>query len=135
MSYNKPLPRLDLLTTPFWDLARQKTLALQTCKNCGHQHLPPSPVCPQCLSSEQEWKSASGRGVLEAHAQFHRAYWPGFAEELPYSSAIIRLEEGPLMAANLVGDPSKAKSGANVCVVFETVTEDLTLPRFKIVPD
>ena len=135
MSYTKPLPRLDPLTKTFWDLARQNTLAIQTCNNCGHQHLPPSPVCSQCLSPDQEWKPASGRGVLEAHAQFHRAYWPGFVEDLPYSSAIIRLEEGPLMAANLVGDTTGARSGAKVFVVFQAVTEDLTLPRFQIVPD
>ena len=133
MTYAKPLPKIDPLTAPFWELARRNILALQSCCACGDVHLPPSPVCPKCLSAEQEWKPAAGYGVLEAYGEFHRAYWGGFADDLPYSSAIIRLDEGPLMASNLVGSQERAKVGAKVVVRFDQVTETLTLPRFEIV--
>ena len=33
---------------------------LQTCNACSHQHVPESPVCPQCLSADQDWLPASG---------------------------------------------------------------------------
>ncbi len=131
MSYNKPLPKLDPLTTPFWEHARRNILALQTCRACNDAHLPPSPVCPKCLSTDQDWKPASGRGVLEAYAEFHRAYWPGFNDDIPYSSAIVRLEEGPLMATNLVGDTTNARVGKAVEVVFDKVSPELTLPKFR----
>ncbi len=135
MSYAKPRPRIDPLTAPFWENARRNILSLQVCTACGDKHLPPSPVCPKCLSSDQDWRPASGGGVLEAYGEFHRAYWNGFADDLPYSSAIVRLDEGPLMATNLVGETSAAKVGAKVRVVFDVVADDLTLPRFELTGD
>jgi len=105
---------------------------VQVCGNCGDAHFPPSPVCPECLSDAQDWKPVSGRGTLESWVEFHRAYWPGFAAELPYSACLVRLAEGPLLISNLVGDTTSAKLGAAVHVVFETVTETLSLPKFAL---
>jgi len=132
MSYNKPLPRIDSLNKPFWDAARGEKLVIQACDDCGDMRFPPSPVCPKCLSGAQSWKPASGKGTLESWADFHRAYWPGFNDALPYRVCLVRLEEGPLLASNLVGDSDAAKLGAAVRVVFEKVTEEITLPKFVL---
>ena len=42
----KPLPKIDTLTRPFWDLAKDHKLAVQVCHACGDRHFPASPVCP-----------------------------------------------------------------------------------------
>ena len=132
MSYTKPLPKIDPLNKPFWDAARQKRLVVQCCPACGDTRFPPSPVCPKCLNGAQTWKDASGRGTLQSWVEFHRAYWDGFRNELPYPVCLVQLEEGPLLVSNLVGDSGKARLGAPVRVVFEAVTEEVTLPKFTL---
>jgi len=132
MSYNKPLPRIDTLNKPFWDAAREAKLVIQCCDACGDLRFPPSPVCPKCLSAAQSWTPASGKGTLESWVDFHRAYWGGFNDALPYRVCLVRLEEGPLLVSNLVGDAGAAKLGAAVQVVFEPVTDEVTLPKFAL---
>ncbi len=128
MGYDKPLPDITPLTAGFWDHARRHRLAMQVCTDCSDVHFPASPVCPKCLSDAQEWRAVSGRGRLESWVEYHRAYWPGFARDLPYRVCLVKLEEGPLMISNLVGE--QPEIGDPVMVVFEMVTEDITLPKF-----
>ena len=130
--YNKPLPKITPLSKPFWDHARARRLALQTCDSCGDVHFPEAQRCPKCLHAAQSWKVASGRGTLEGWAEFHRAYWDGFGSDLPYRACVVRLAEGPIIVSNLVGDSSKAKLGAPVHTVFEDVTDEVTLPKFSL---
>lgn len=132
MGYDKPLPRIDTLNQPFWDAAKQNRLVVQCCTACGDTRFPPSPVCPQCLSPKQTWKQSSGRGTLQSWVAFHRAYWDGFKADLPYQVCLVQLEEGPLLVSNLVGSDEKAKLGAPVRVVFEPVTDEITLPKFTL---
>jgi uncharacterized protein len=126
--YGRPLPEITPLTEGFWAHARQHRLAMQVCTTCGDVHFPASPVCPKCLSDAQEWRPVSGRGRLESWVEFHRAYWPGFAADLPYRVCLVKLDEGPLMISNLIGE--QPEIGDAVRVVFETVTEDIALPKF-----
>lgn len=128
----RPLPQLTPLSKPFWDLAAQSIFALQVCEDCGDARLPPSPVCPRCLSENQTWKPSSGRGTLESWADFHRAYWEGFKDELPYRVCLVRLDEGPIIISDLAGDPAKAKIGARLHVAFEPLSEGILLPKFAI---
>jgi uncharacterized OB-fold protein len=133
MSYDKPLPKIDELNRGFWDNARAGILSVQHCKACGDKRYPPSPVCPKCLSPDQDWLAVSGQGTLESWVDFHRAYWDGFKGDLPYRVCLVRLAEGPVMVSNLVGPSENARMGAKVEVVFDAVTEDVTLPKFKMV--
>jgi len=131
-AYNKPLPKITPLTKPFWDYARAGRLAVQICRVCGDLRFPPSPVCPACLSDDQAWRVTSGRGTLESWVDFHRAYWPAFTDDLPYRVCLVRLNEGPVLVSNLLGDSRNAKLGAPVHVVFDKVTDDITLPKFQL---
>ena len=133
MSYNKPLPKIDPVNQGVWDNAKAGKLSVQSCKACGDKRYPASPVCPKCLSSDQEWVSVSGKGTLESWVDFHRAYWDGFKEDLPYRVCLVKLAEGPVMVSNLVGPSDNAKVGAAVEVMFDAVTEDVTLPKFRMV--
>ena len=48
--------------------------------------------------------------------------------------AIVELDEGPRMMTNLVGivsDPAKITIGMAVEVVFEDVSPEIALPRFR----
>ncbi|BBK32331.1 hypothetical protein EDC65_1129 [Stella humosa] len=131
-AYDKPLPKIDTLTRPFWELAKDEKLAVQLCNDCGDRHFPASPVCPKCLSKDQGWEVVSGRGTLFSWVTFHRAYWNGFAKDLPYDVCLIELDEGPFFVSNLVDAGGEAAVGARVEVVFEPITDEITLPKFKL---
>jgi hypothetical protein len=52
----------------------------------------------------------------------------------PYVIAMVELEEGPRLMTNLVGvvaDPARLRIGMAIEVVFEDVTPEVTLPRFR----
>jgi len=132
--YAKPLPRIDPLIQPFWDHVHAGRLAVQACDDCGDRHFPPGPICPHCNSDRQSWQAVSGRGTLESWVAFHRAYWPGFKDELPYDACLVRLAEGPLLVSTLVGGTEGARLGAAVEVVFDQVTESVTLPKWRLTP-
>jgi len=75
----------------------------------------------------------SGRGTLHTFTVAHRGQ-KGFPLGPPYVIAIVELEEGPRLMTNLVGvepDPAQIRIGMPVEVVFEDVSPEIALPRFR----
>ena len=53
-------------------------------------------------------------------------------EDVPYTVAVIRLEEGVQLMSNLIGcAPAQIRCDMDVEVVFDDVTKEFTLPKFK----
>ena len=130
--YAKPLPRITPDNGPFWEAARRHELRLQRCLDCGRVWYPPAPVCPSCLSDRHEWAPMSGRGTISSFVVFHKAWFPAFANETPYAVVQVELEEGPRLTANLVDvPPGEIRVGMPVTVVFDDITSDVTIPRFR----
>ncbi|HIA15853.1 MAG TPA: hypothetical protein EYN72_03585 [Dehalococcoidia bacterium] len=129
--YQKPTPEINDENRAFWEGCRQGELRVQKCSNCGHiRHL--SPACPQCLKAEHEWVAASGRGTVYSWIVVHQRYNRAFEEDLPYNVTIVELDEGPRMVTSLVDvENQDIKAGKPVEVVFDRVTEEITLPKFK----
>ena len=128
----KPLPRITPDNKPFWDGCRRHELLLAECNSCHKVHLPPGPCCPFCFSDDVGWREASGRGTISAWTVVHREWFEAFRADLPYNAAQIELEEGPRLTANIVNiDNSDLTVGLAVEVVFDDVTNELTLPRFQ----
>ena len=130
--YRKPLPRVTADNRPFWDATKRHELALQRCGDCGRFRYPPAPVCPECLSEEAAWTRVSGRGTVTTFVVFHKVYFQSFAADAPYNVVQVELAEGPRLTANLVDVPNgEITVGMSVEVVFDDVTPEITLPRFR----
>lgn len=130
--YQKPLPRIGPDSQPFWDAARAHRLQLPYCAECGKPHLPAAPVCPFCLGARMEWRAASGRGTVSSWTRVHKAWFPAFAGDVPYNVIQVELDEGPRLTSSLVQhEDGDLRVGRRVEVVFDDVTHDVTLPRFK----
>lgn len=130
-TYDKPLPTIDPLVKPYWDHAKQHRLSVQRCNACGDMHFPPSPVCPKCLSDDQGWQVVSGKASLVSWGRFHRAYWAGYKDDLPYDVCVVRLEEGPMIVSNFAGAiPEGLHLGMPLRAVFDDVTDAVSLVRF-----
>jgi len=131
--YGKPLPAISSLNRPFWDGLREGELRMQQCAACHKMWYPPSPFCPDCWGGEVIWTVVSGRATVNSWVRFHQAYWPAYADELPYNVAEVTLEEGPRLLTNLVGIAEEdIRIGLEVQVVFDPVTDDVTLAKFGL---
>jgi uncharacterized OB-fold protein len=132
-AYPGPIPLPTPETRPFWEAARRHELCLQRCTACAEYLFYPRAVCPRCLGTDLEWRRVSGRGTLHTFTVVHRGA-RGFPLGPPYVLAIVELAEGPRLMTNLVGiapDPAAFSIGMPVEVVFEDVTDQVTLPRFR----
>ena len=130
--YQKPLPGIDELSRPYWEAAKRHELVLQRCHQCGHYRYPPGESCPSCLSDELDWVEASGRGSIFTWTVFHQVYHPSFAGDVPYAVVAVELEEGPRIVTNLMDCRIEdIQVGMPVEVVFDDVTEEITLPKFR----
>lgn len=127
-----PSPMADNITLPWWQHAAEHRLVVQRCTACGATRIPPSPVCATCRSEESEWQEVTGRGEVYTFTAVHRAIAPG--QPLPTVIAVISLEGsgGLRIMSNLVDvDPEKIEIGMPVEVVWEDMSEDLAVPRFR----
>jgi uncharacterized OB-fold protein len=132
MAYSKPLPVVSDETRPFWEATKRGELLLQHCRECGAYRHPASVLCPECSSTAFDWKAVSGQGKVYSFVIFHRAYHPAFADDVPYAVACIELKEGPRLISNIVNiGPEDVRCDMPVEVVFEQVTSDITLPKFR----
>ena len=130
--YAKPLPHITPQTQPFWDATREGRLVVQRCGACGRLRFPAASICDECLSEESAWVPVSGRGTVWSMCEFHRLYFKGFAEDIPYNVALVRLDEGPRMYTNIVGIPyADITIGMAVEAAFEPATDAVTLLKFR----
>lgn len=132
MPYVKPLPQPNGDTKPFWDGCKQHQLRFQRCKDCKHVRWPPSIVCPMCYSYDTEWVVASGKGKVYTFVVYRQVYHEAFRDDIPYITAIVELQEGPHLLTNIVGcNPEQVECDMPVEVVWENITEEFSLPKFK----
>ena len=128
----KPLPSIDEANKPFWDGLKQSKLLLQTCKTCRTARFPVSKYCSFCLSDQSDWKECSCEGVVESFCIFHKAYWPGFASEIPYAVVQVRIDDGVRFFSNLVGTPvDQIEIGMRVKPLYSPLNLDITLLKFE----
>ena len=117
----RPSPRRDENSAAFFDAAKRGVLMIQHCNACGTNHLTDGIFCPNCLNIEQPlvWKEASGKGKIDTFSVVHQSPLPGFAGDLPFPAALVRLDEGPQLPARIVDTPpAEMKIGMAVKVKF-----------------
>ena len=85
----------------YWRTTGQRyQLVGEICPHCHNKIFPPRDVCPTC---EQEAKTPfvfSGKGEVYSYSTIHAAP-QGFEKYVPYTVALVRLAEGPLITAQL----------------------------------
>ena len=130
--YSRALPLPSPDSVPFWDGAKQHKLLIQKCRDCGTHWHPPSTICPGCGSRDNDWVESSGKGTVFSFVTYHRAYHEGWKGDIPYVVAVVELEEGARILSNVVGIPAdQVVCDMKVEVLFEDVTDDVTLPKFR----
>lgn len=133
--YSKPLPVADVDSQSFWDHCKVHELSAQRCRDCGQFRWPPQAFCPHCYSWNFDWTKLGENGVVTSFVIVHYVSIPAFQEDVPYVVAHITLDgtdEQITMISNVIGCPTQdVRVGMPVRVVFEDVTPDVTLPKFR----
>lgn len=134
MRYDKEHPVLGPSThldnVGFWEGIQRQELVFERCKKCGNWLHPPKPMCPKCHSLEKEWVPSTGKGVVYSWVTYQESSNPSF--KAPYSVVLVEMEEGVRLVSNVVDmKPEDIHIGMPVELVFDEISEDLTLPKFK----
>ena len=116
----------------YWEAAKQGKLLIQKCGGCNRLRHFPTMGCPHCGTMKWTWVQASGKGTIYSWIIVHPPVLPAFQDKVPYNVILVQLEEGTRMISNMVECPNdQIKIGMPVEVVFEKVTEQITLPKFR----
>lgn len=129
---DKPRPALRGEERPFFAAAAEGRLVIQRCPVCGRSVFYPRTLCPHCHQGTPAWTDASGRATLYSFSVLYRAGHPGFEPDVPYVVAIVELEEGVRLMANLVNvEPEAIELGMPLAVTFERRSDDFVVPQFE----
>jgi hypothetical protein len=107
-----------------WRLKKQRYgLAGEVCEACGSKLFPPRDVCPECHAPAKTPYVFSGKGEVYSYTT---VYEPpsGYEEFAPYTVALVKLEEGPLITAQLTDLDSEPKIGMPVEMVTRKLRTD-----------
>jgi hypothetical protein len=93
----------------------------EICRACGAKLFPPRDVCPECSQPAYEPFTFSGKGEVYSYATMYHAP-DGYQEFVPYTVALVRLEEGPLITAQLTDVDTE---GVEIGMPVEMVTRKM----------
>lgn len=116
----KPVPSPSHENEWFWEACDNERFLLQECDTCGTVRFYPASFCPNCHGETWNQLEATGTGELKTYTEVHYAASAAFKEDTPYVVALVELDEGVDVMANIVdSDPSTIKIGAPVELVWE----------------
>jgi uncharacterized protein len=123
-------PMVNRDTAFFWEGTARGELRIQQCGGCGALRHPPGPMCPQCNETKPKHVVASGLGEVYSYVVHHHPPVPGHT--LPFVIALVELEEGVRLLAELVEvAPDDVRVGLPVRIGFVRVDDELTMPVWR----
>ncbi|MCC6148566.1 MAG: Zn-ribbon domain-containing OB-fold protein [Anaerolineaceae bacterium] len=90
----------------------------EECPHCKIKIFPPRDVCPNCGGEAKEEYTFSGRGEVYSFTTLYDGP-AGFEEMTPYTVALVKLEEGPVVTAQLT---DLGSTGVEIGMPVEMVT-------------
>ncbi len=108
-----------------WRLKQQRyALVGEVCPHCDSKIFPPRDVCPYCGEEAKTQYTMSGKGKVYSYTIMRDAP-AGYEENIPYTVAVVALEEGPMVTAQLtdLGD-KPVEIGMPVEMVTRRIRQD-----------
>jgi uncharacterized OB-fold protein len=112
-------------TARHWRTRNQRySLVGEVCEGCGKKIFPPRDLCPECEAPAKTPYTFSGLGEVYSYSTVYDAP-EGYEEHIPYTVALVRLEEGPLVTAQLADvAPQEVTIGMPVEMVTRKIREE-----------
>ena len=111
---------------PRYHRLRQSLYRLEgsRCENCEKAFFPPRKLCRECHSPDLGTYLFTGTGTLYSYSQMNQSP-RGFANVGPYAVGMVRLDEGPLIMAQLTDvDGVDLRIGMPVEMVTRKIQEN-----------
>jgi uncharacterized OB-fold protein len=108
-----------------WRLKQQRyALVGEVCPHCDAKIFPPRDVCPHCGGEAKTQYAFSGKGKVYSYTVMRDAP-AGYEENIPYTVAVVALDEGPMVTAQLtdLGEQS-VEIGMPVEMVTRKIRQD-----------
>ena len=133
----QPQPRRDPGADPEPDLAAvlgrvraRRARSSSGADRAARPSFDPALRCRNCASSDLTWEASAGNGTIYSWTAVWRPQQPSFI--VPYAPAIIDMDEGYQILANIVGcDVADLAVGMRVAVEFHPVSDGVALPYFR----
>jgi len=112
----------------FWrEIPQRYNLIGNKCGSCGKVFFPPREACPECrrksIGKMMDLKLA-GKGKIVTYSIIHVGP-SDFEKQVPYPIAVIKLDEGPKLTAQIVDcDLNDVKIGMKVESTFRRIQAD-----------
>lgn len=108
-----------------WRLQQQRYgLVGEVCPHCEVKIFPPRDVCPNCAGEAKTPYVFTGRGEVFSYTTVYDAP-EGYESNVPYTVALVKLDEGPLVTAQLTDvENGQVSIGTPVEMVTRKLRED-----------
>lgn len=125
-----PTPLPSPTSAPYWEGCAAGELRFQRCRSCQTVIADAARICWHCHGRDLAWEVSTGRGRLSSWTVVWRPQTPEF--HVPYSVAIVRLEEGFEIVSSVVGcEPEELTGGMELAVEFHPASSEIVLPYFR----
>lgn len=131
----QPLPTGEPFVTTetqrYWDATAEGRIELPCCNSCGLVIWYPRGICPDCHSTDLEWRTMSGSGTVYSFTITRAGVSGKWRPHLPLVVAYVQLDEGPIVLTNIVDvDPSSVAIDMPVTAVFHDTGHGNAILRF-----
>jgi uncharacterized protein len=107
-----------------WRLSNQRySMTGEACDHCGASIFPPRDVCPDCAKPAQTPFTFAGTGTIYSYTTVLDAP-AGFEEQAPYIVALVKLDEGPMLTAQITDLDGEPEIGMKVEMVTRKLRTD-----------
>ena len=108
-----------------WRLKQQRYgLVGEVCPHCQAKLFPPRDVCPECGGEAKTQYTFSGEGEVFSYTTMNDAP-AGFEGSTPYTVALVKLKEGPVVTAQLTDlGEEQVQIGMPVEMVTRRIRQD-----------
>jgi len=117
------MPQRSSVAQPWRMQAGRYRMQGTECVVCKNIDFPARQICSKCGGHDNVEKIMSGEGEIVSFTILHTAP-EGFDGHTPYSIALVKLKEGPVITAQIVGDSAGLGIGKPVRAVFRKLFEN-----------
>jgi uncharacterized OB-fold protein len=123
-------PEEDAVTSPFWAATRDRLLVIQHCAACGNFQHYPRAICSHCGAADDQlsFVEVDGSATLESFTVVERSPRADLAP--PYTVALVRLAQGPVLLSHLV-DCDSPECDMALALDWIPVGDGRNLPIFR----
>ncbi|MBI4879987.1 MAG: Zn-ribbon domain-containing OB-fold protein [Planctomycetes bacterium] len=114
-----------MITARYWrEMPQRYRYEAGKCVKCGYVAFPPRLICPVCKAREFQTVTLANTGKIETFTVI-RVAPSDFEDEVPYAMAVIKLDDGVQVTAQVVDvDLDELKIGDRVRIEFRRISQD-----------